>query len=671
MGYGLALLYSIMNVVAWTSGDLEVLARQAADLIERSQAEQVQRQSEQRFREMIDALPVAIYTTDANGRLTHFNPAAVEFSGRVPELGTDSWCVSWKLYRPDGTVLPHDECPMAIALKEGRTVRGAEAIAERPDGKRLWFTPYPTPLRDANGKIVGGINMLLDITERKQADETRARLAAIIESSDDAIISKDLNGVITSWNQGAERLFGYTAEEAIGQPVTMLMPPDGFNEEPGILERIRRGKSIQHYETVRRRKDGTLLDISLAVSPIADTQGKIVGASKIARDISERVRAEQKIRESAERFRFLAESMPQKVFTAKPDGQADYFNQQWNEFTGSSFAELKGVGWVRLVHPDDVGETIRRWQRSVETGEPFQIEHRFRGKDGVYRWHLTRAHAMRDPAGKVLMWISSNTDIEDQKRAEEYLSKSVAEQTAQLQETVGHLEAFSYSIVHDLRAPLRAMQGFAEMLAEECAAQVGPQGHDYIRRIVTSAHRMDKLIQDVLSYNRVARIDLELGPVKLHALLLGILESYPIFQLPHAEIQVEGILPDVMGNEAALTQCLSNLLGNAVKFVAPGTRPRVRVWTQTGEHHVRLFFQDNGIGIPKDAQEQIFGIFQRQSKNYEGTGIGLAIVRKAVERMGGKVGIESESGRGSTFWIELKKVQGTDRGGKGGLDGIS
>jgi PAS domain S-box-containing protein len=265
------------------------------DITEHRQAEEAARESERRFREMIDALPVAIYTTDAEGRLTHFNPAAVAFSGRVPEMGTDSWCVTWKLYYPDGTPMPHDECPMAIALKEGRVIHGAEAIAERPDGTRVWFTPYPTPLRDAKGRIIGGINMLLDITERKQAEETRARLAAIVESSDDAIISKDLNGVITSWNEGAERLFGYTAREAIGEPITMLIPPDRQDEEPAILARIRHGERIEHFETVRRRKDGMLLDISLTISPIVDSWGTVVGASKIARDITaQRALARQK-----------------------------------------------------------------------------------------------------------------------------------------------------------------------------------------------------------------------------------------------------------------------------------------------------------------------------------------------------------------------------------------
>ena len=146
------------------------------DISDRKKMEDQLRESERRFREMIDLLPAAIYTTDAEGRLTHFNPAAVEFSGRVPELGTDHWCVSWKMFLPDGTPLPHDQCPMAVALKEGRIIDGAECIAERPDGRRVWFTPYPRPLRDAEGRIVGGVNMLLDITERKAAE--RASRAA-------------------------------------------------------------------------------------------------------------------------------------------------------------------------------------------------------------------------------------------------------------------------------------------------------------------------------------------------------------------------------------------------------------------------------------------------------------------------------------------------------------
>ena len=197
-----------------------------------------------RLENLIRALPAAIYTTDAAGRITFFNEAAAELWGCRPEIGKSEFCGSWKLYWPDGRPLPHGECPMAVALKEQRDVRGMEAVAERPDGTLVHFVPYPTPLFDDSGILIGAVNMLIDISDRKRADADAQRLASIVESSDDAIISKDLNGIITSWNGGAERLFGYTAEEVIGKPVTILIPADRMDEEPEILERIRRGERI-------------------------------------------------------------------------------------------------------------------------------------------------------------------------------------------------------------------------------------------------------------------------------------------------------------------------------------------------------------------------------------------------------------------------------------------
>ena len=274
------------------------------DITARKQEEQALREKEQRSRQILDVLPAAIYTTDAEGTLTYFNPAAAELAGNAPEIGKDKWCVSWRLRRPDGTVLPHDECPMAITLKEGRPVRDVEAFAERPDGTLIPFVPYPTPMFDGSGALTGAVNMLVDLTERKQAAERETghlrqaeqaaqRLASIVESSEDAIVSKNLDGVIATWNKGAERLFGYTSDEVVGKSVTILIPADHRNEEPGILKRIRAGERIEHYETIRQHKDGRLIDISLTVSPVRDNDGRVVGASKIARNITERKRAER------------------------------------------------------------------------------------------------------------------------------------------------------------------------------------------------------------------------------------------------------------------------------------------------------------------------------------------------------------------------------------------
>jgi signal transduction histidine kinase len=267
--------------------------------------------------------------------------------------------------------------------------------------------------------------------------------------------------------------------------------------------------------------------------------------------------------------------------------------------------------------------------------------------------------------------------------ANQDLERRVAERTASLEETINDLEDFSHSITHDLRAPLRAIRSFAEILRDDCGQCGQPQAQEHIDRIVTAASRMDKLIQDVLQYSRVARSEMRLVPVDVEKLLRGIIETYPAFQPPSVEIQIQGPLPRVLGNEAALTQCFSNLLGNAIKFVAPGTRPEVRIWAEqvntdgglknetphaegtkqkpengTPVHapllFARLWFADNGVGIPKEAQERIFRMFQRLDRSYDGTGVGLTVVRKAIEKMGGRVGLESEPGNGSRFWLELK-----------------
>lgn len=243
--------------------------------------------------QVLDALPAAIYITDSAGLVTYYNEAAAALWGRRPELGEAEFCGAWKLFLADGTSINHADCPMAVALRENRPVRDVEAIVERPDGSRVRCLSYPTPLHDASGTLIGAINLVVDVSDRHRAEQYARQLASIVQSSTDAIISKDLEGIITSWNRGAERLFGYGPDEVIGRSITLLIPWDRLDEEIRILDRIRIGEHVQTYETVRRRKDGSLVEISLTVSPLTDLDGQIIGASKIARDISERKRAEE------------------------------------------------------------------------------------------------------------------------------------------------------------------------------------------------------------------------------------------------------------------------------------------------------------------------------------------------------------------------------------------
>jgi len=241
---------------------------------------------------LLEILPVAVYITDANGFITFYNEAAAEFWGQRPELHKTKWSGSCRFYTVDGEEILPEKGPIAETLRTGEPSR-IECITERPDGTRIHTLSFPSPLKDGDGNIIGAINLLTDDSERHQRAEAFTRLAAIVSSSDDAIVTKTLSGRVTTWNKSATRIFGWEEREMIGQPITKIIPPELWNEETRILARIGRGEHIDHYETVRLAKDGRRVDVSLTVSPLHDRAGKVIGASKVARDISEKKRTEE------------------------------------------------------------------------------------------------------------------------------------------------------------------------------------------------------------------------------------------------------------------------------------------------------------------------------------------------------------------------------------------
>jgi PAS domain S-box-containing protein len=265
---------------------------------------------------MIELLPTAAYAVRApDGVIAWFNARAAELWGRIPVAGdTDErFCGAHRLHHPNGTYMAHCDTPLALVLRTGVSIHEQEVEIERPDGSRVTVSVHIDPIRDKDGSIVGAVNFFHDITERKQAERTNTLLAAIVGSSDDAIVSKNLDGMITSWNKGAERLFGHTAEEAVGKHVTLIIPADRLDEETKILEQLKRGERVDHFETIRMHKDGTLLDISLTISPLKDSAGRVVGASKVARDITERKRVQAQLRKSEEQLRTLADDLERQV----------------------------------------------------------------------------------------------------------------------------------------------------------------------------------------------------------------------------------------------------------------------------------------------------------------------------------------------------------------------
>lgn len=246
-------------------------------------------------KELLNKLPFAIYTCNADGYIESFNDTAAELWGRSPEIGKDLWCGSWKIVNDDGTYRDLTAYPMARTLRERKKIEAEEILIERPDGTRRYLIAHPEPIFNSSGSLIGAVNTLVDITEQKNSEEKHAMLAAIIESSVDAIISKTLKGIITSWNIGAQQIFGYSESEVIGKHISILIPPNRIQEENIIINNIQSGNRVEHFETIRIAKNGREIPISLTVSPIKNSRGQIIGASKIARDITIQNEARQKL----------------------------------------------------------------------------------------------------------------------------------------------------------------------------------------------------------------------------------------------------------------------------------------------------------------------------------------------------------------------------------------
>lgn len=435
---------------------------------------------------------------------------------------------------------------------------------------------------------------------------------------------------------------------------------------PVIADERPVGVTLQVTETARLQEEAVAMNEALMVGAVHQHE-----LTEAAERLSAQLKAEIAAREAAardlaEKARLLDLSND-AIMVRDSSNRLTLWNKGSEQLYGWKSEEVLGKDLHTLMQtefPKPYEEIIAHLHNSGNfSGEVVQIARDGRRITTLCRWVL-------DPETNSI--LTSYTDITERKKAEEglrraqaeladralHLERLVDERTAQLRETARELESYSYSIAHDMRAPLRAMTAFARLVQTEHGAQLDETGHAYLGKIITASQRLDHLVTDVLNYSNVSRRKLMLHPVDVEKLLLDTIRGQPEFQPPAADIEVITPLPPVIGHEASLMQVVNNLLANAMKFVLPGTRPNVTVRGELREKDVRLWFEDNGIGIAHADQQRIFSLFGRlhPATEFEGTGIGLTIVRKAVERMGGTVGVESEPGRGSRFWIQLRKA---------------
>jgi PAS domain S-box-containing protein len=414
--------------------------------------------------------------------------------------------------------------------------------------------------------------------------------------------------------------------------------------------------------------DGSVRWIASRGRVLPDEKGEPQRIIGVVIDITEVRRAEEAVRESERKFRRIFETANEGIWVLDANARITMANARIAEMLGYSVEELIGRGKADLVFSPEDREIAREQIESRKRNVAGSFEVRLRHRDGSAVWAQFSARPIFED-GKFSGVLDMIADITERKRAEEELARAQAElqqhaatleqrveqRTAELRDTIGQLEAFSYSITHDMRGPLRAISGFAGILALEYGPQLDENARLYIERMSAATARLDALIQDVLNYSRISKGELGLEPIDLCALVQDIVHQYPDLAAKREHIELNCGHEHVCGNLAALTQVISNLMGNALKFVPPDRAPRVRVETELRDDRLRLWVIDNGLGIPAEYQDKIWGAFQRlhKAEEFPGTGIGLAIVKKAMERMNGAVGVESQEGIGSRFWVEL------------------
>jgi PAS domain S-box-containing protein len=514
-----------------------------------------------------------------------------------------------------------------------------------------------------------------EIADRRRTQETVERLAAVVESSNDAIISKTLDGTITAWNRGAEKVFGYSSAEAVGQSIGLLLPPERADEESAILGQIRCGESLQHFETVRLRKDGEKIDVSVTISPIRDSTGAIVGASKIARDITARKRAEEELANSRVELatqtlmlQSVLDSMGEGLIAADQDGNFLIWNDSANKLMGRKAANLPTEQWTphyKVFLPDEITPCPPDRLPLVRAlhGESVQVELMIEHPDRASRVCLeVTARPLKDNQGNLRGGVAVLRDITQRKVHEREiqqlnneLEQKVLDRTAQLEVANKELEAFSYSVSHDLRAPLRHITGFTQILLEDFGSTLDPNAQRYLNRIHAGTQKMGLLVDELLNLARVGRHEVNRRPIQLNSIVA---EVIAILQPDISGRQVEWAvadLPTVECDPILVKQIFQNLLANALKFTRSRTTTVIEVGY--GEQDGQTFFRvrDNGIGFNMKYVDKLFGVFQRlhRAEDFEGTGIGLATVQRIVNKHGGRVWAQGELDKGATFQFTL------------------
>lgn len=578
--------------------------------------------------QILEHFSEAFVAVDRDWRIIYVNKQSESVFGipRPRLVGKEFW-----------SVLPHFTHPQESQHYREQILSGKKQLTEIHDhGRDRWYEIHVDTNED------GYFIYLQDVTARKENELRLSYTASIVQYSSDAIIGITLDGVITNWNSGASKIYGFTAKEMIGTSVTSLIPEESVMVFYKNLKLITTKGISRHYEAKRLTKSGALIDVWITMSPIKNKLHKIIGASIIAHDITNRKLAEAAIRKSESHFRLLTEALPQIVWTATPTGKPEYYNAQWYEYTGFSVDQSLHQGaWQELLHPDDVKRCNRRWNQALREKKGYQMEFRFADAKhpGKYRWFLGKALPLVDTQGRIVRWLGTCTDIDERKRLDQ------------------RKDEFLSIASHELKTPITSIKAFAQLLGKVLEKKGDTSSLGFVQKMGKQLDRLTFLVQNLLDVTRISEGKLQLAQEEfdIASLISEVIEEVQPAIKTHTIIKRQIERATVVADKQRINQVITNLLMNAVKY-SEG-KDKVLVTVKRNHETVQIDVRDYGIGIAPDKQNHIFERFYRVTHDGDATisglGLGLYISKEIINRHRGNIWVTSRPLKGSTFSFTL------------------
>jgi PAS domain S-box-containing protein len=649
-----------------------LVSKLEAEVGRRRSTEEQLADTQQSLAVTLASIEAGFIAADRGGKVTRMNAVAEVVTGWTQReaLGQDIFTVFQREGRPEAYLSKN---PVDLMLElDVRVEQVHREIAVSRSGKRTPLEIRAALTRsDVDGHVTGLAMVFRDMSRIERAEADSSRLGAIVESSNDAIISKTLDGRITTWNRGAQSIFGYTAEEAIGQPVQMLIPPDRQSEEMRILGAIAEGVPVPPFDTVRLTRGGQALQVQITVSPIKDSEGRVVGASKIARDVTRQRQAEAALRNSEERLRFTLEAAHIGDWDLDLATGRTQHSLRHDQCFGYSEpqADWSFERFIAHVHPDDRADVEQTLHVAITEGSAWRVQCRVIWPDNTVHWISIHGSVQRQRERAVRM-LGIVSDITEQRQADDarLTAQRLQAENRQILEASRLKSQFLANMSHELRTPLNAVIGFADLLHLGHVKPDSPKHQQFLAHIGTSGRHLLQLINDVLDLSKVEAGKFEFYPerVDLPSMFKEVQDTLQT-AISHKDIRlttrIDADLVDLTLDPARLKQVLYNYLSNAIKFTAAGGHIALRAMAE-GPEHFRIEVEDSGIGISAADLPRLFTEFQQldagYSKQHQGTGLGLALTRRLVRAQGGQVGVRSTVGVGSVFHVLLNRTDGFD-----------